>query len=201
MIAVLFSGIHSKVTPPPPTTLTATANYMSTEYGAATPQPDNLYWRSNGLYQTPSYFVEFNTSKVNPNAPISLTTQWSYEGKLVTTQKTEISTLTSYNNTLGAWVSPEVNWQPEAWNGENYKWKITSSWSNPAVKTWTNLYPKLGELGSLLSLFNTPDSKMTTLGGTGASTMDFAVNPEPVSSFLFLTGGALLAARLRKKRK
>jgi|GEM_PF-6208908 len=209
LLTRLFSIFCKKPVPPPPvsisssTTLKPTANYM-TDYGIITPKDNNYFWRTEGRYDTPSYFVEFDSAKVNKNQPLYLTTKWSYEGTAVSsmTQTQVVSTLSSNKNMLGTWVSPSsANWTPEPWDGELYHWSVTATWSNAQTVTWTNLLPKWGNLGMAISRLFTPTNQLTTVGGVGTSTMSFTTNPEPISSILFLCGGALLASRLRKKRK
>ena len=203
--------IFKKPVPKPPTpvpvptatTLKPVASIM-TDFSSTTPKADNLFRRDSGYYDTPNFFVEFDSAKVNKNQPLYLTTKWSYEGTVVPslTQSQVLTTLSSNKNMLGAWVSPSgANWTPEAWDGDLYHWSVTATWSNVQTVTWTNLLPKWGDLGMAISRIFTPTSQLVTLGGVGVASSSFTVNPEPISSLLFLTGGALLASRFRKKRK
>lgn len=208
-----FKSRPKPIPPPPPppvpvpssTTLKPVASYM-TNYGVTTPKENNYFWATDGRYDKPSFFVTFNSAKVNTSKPLYLTTKWSYEGSLVPslTQTQVVTSLSSNNNMLGAWVSPSnANWTPEPWDGELYHWSVTASWSNAQKVIRNNLFHEWGTRGSLFFTpkFFTPKSHFTTLGGVGSATMKFTVNPEPISSALFLAGGALLASRLRKKRK
>lgn len=185
--------------------LPALSTYV-TDNKVTTPKPNQDF----GWNEQPYVFVEFEHAKLNTKQSLYLTTTWTYEDapmpSITYTQR--IAGFSSNNGTLGTWTSPpNINWTPEPWSGELYHWTVTTTWANPESQYLMNIFPNLGAGGSLArrdslaSLLRARQLQIVTLGGVGTSTMKFTVNPEPVSSILFLTGGALLASRLRKKHK
>ncbi len=79
-----------------------------------------------------------------------------------------------------------------------------SHFDNPFLDIWNSLddwdnYARVGDWRTVISWEN---DVLLSKGGWGSQTVNFTVNPEPVSSVLFLIGGATLAVRhYRKKRK
>jgi hypothetical protein len=190
---------HPTPVPKPASTTLPPLKSAMTEYYLPTPQPNNVFYSDSTHFDTPSYFVEFDNAKVDQSTPLYLTTVWSYEGKVVDTmtQSQVITKLPSLNNAFGAWVSPvKANWTPTPWDGQPYQWSVLATWSNQKVE-YSNRYPWLGCVGWAISDSFCDTGKL--VGGVGYDIQKFTVTPEPVTSVLFLTGSALLAARVRRK--
>ncbi len=79
-----------------------------------------------------------------------------------------------------------------------------SHFDEPFLDIWNSLddwdnYARVGDWRLVMSWEN---DVLCDVGGWGSHTFNFTVTPEPVSSVLFLIGGATLAVRVyRKKRK
>ena len=129
------------------------------------------------LDEQPVAFIAFDRDELNTSKPFSIDWYWQFDSEAVVSHN--FQNFSSFpTDPLQLW-DPIANWDLLKKPGE---WHLLSQWVNPV-------------------------NVASTKGGFGANIFDFkvlpkvTVTPEPVSTILFLTGGAPLAWRLLRKRQ
>ena len=125
-----------------------------------------------GWDEKPYVFIQFDVDELNTNWPLFVRWKWKFMGK--GHPFWEFERVTDFSdNPLNIWDSLD-NWDSCKKVG---KWRVETAWWSP-------------------TLYNSGKE------GLGRHKVNFTVTPEPVSSILFLVGGASLAAtRLRRRKK
>ncbi len=122
--------------------------------------------------ETPFAYIGFDVININTRGPLELTWSWYFDTDLFNAVASESQRISHFDDPFLDIWNSLDDWDNYAQVGN---WKTVINWENPVL---------------------------LSKGGWDSQTVNFTVTPEPVSSVLFLIGGATLAVRhYRKKRK